>query len=803
MFNKKSFSPEFFAIVVLCLAVPVFFHKILLTGKPLFGSDFVLQFYPWKQFIYENLRAKGQLPFWNPHVLSGTPFIGNIQASMFYPLGCLFYLVPPDQAYGLTIMLHFILGAIFMYVFARSIALDKAPACLAAFIFTFNGFLASHLYAGHLTFVQNYIWIPLIFFCLNKFCGSLDLRAAACGGLCLGLQILGGFPQIAFYTILAVVLFALWQGIGFLREGKKTNLVRLAAGTVLLLGAGFCLAAVQIFPTYEFAQLSARSGGVSYEFATSDSFDPIHFLTFVMPNFFGSAVNGNYWKSKEIWQFWEMCAYIGIAPLLLMGFIRKKTPWERIWPFFACLAGLALVLSLGRYNPLYRLIYYLPGFSHFRIPAQILYLYIFAAAILAGVGLNSLDHEKPYPMLYRVMAVSGFFFFGALNVLFFLFPLPFFEILFKTVQPSGLASSSLSQFQEGLRLSIVTASGFFVLVCLLIHWHRKKRMGSTAFTWVVFLVAVVDLWSFCLPMIQTTSLDLSSEKKHLIKSIGRDENTFRLVTSGDFLKPNDALLYGYHNVEGYDPLILKSYLEYINKSQNTPHFSEAVHVYYVTQLDNNLIRLLNLKYAVLADGKVLKLDKTLPRAFMVPQAVAVEQERILDYMMSADFDPKRAVLLSPDDMHPMLEPRGGRQFEGSCIVSHYDNDIIRILASANEPGYMVLSELFYPGWKARVDGEEAAVLCGNYLFRVIRLDKGNHDIELRFVSRPFRLGLAVSLLTLSGCLGFICRPSRKRSRGKKEKSKKTSAAQQPLRISIQITRKDGTSVSKEVRGTKK
>jgi hypothetical protein len=157
------------AITTFLAAVILFFGKYIFFVKPIYGSDFILQFYPWKHFLYEYVRSEGTLPFWNPYVLSGTPFVANIQASMFYPLGFLYYILPSETAYLYSTVLHCTLGGVFMYRFMGRLSVARWGALLAAFIFSFNGYFLAHLYAGHLAFVQNYIWIPAIFLFLHQF----------------------------------------------------------------------------------------------------------------------------------------------------------------------------------------------------------------------------------------------------------------------------------------------------------------------------------------------------------------------------------------------------------------------------------------------------------------------------------------------------------------------------------------------------------------------------------------------------------------------------------------------------------
>jgi hypothetical protein len=188
MSTKREKLWELVPILVLGASVFVFFGRVIYLGKPLLGSDFALYFRPVKEFIRDYVLTHGTVPLWNPYILSGTPIVSNIQASMFYPLGVLFYVMPSEYAYGYTVILHCFLGAIFMYAFARSISLHKAGAFFAAVVFTYNGFFMGHLYAGHLTFVQTYIWIPLIFLYSYRFLHSSDFKHAMQAGMFFGIQ---------------------------------------------------------------------------------------------------------------------------------------------------------------------------------------------------------------------------------------------------------------------------------------------------------------------------------------------------------------------------------------------------------------------------------------------------------------------------------------------------------------------------------------------------------------------------------------------------------------------------------------
>jgi len=157
--------------------------------------------------------------------------------------------------------------------------------------------------------------------------------------------------------------------------------------------------------------------------------------------------------------------------------------------------------------------------------------------------------------------------------------------------------------------------------------------------------------------------------------------------------------------------------------------------------------MLNLKRTV-QDKRVVTSQNFLPRAFVVDKAVVKQAEEVLDFMNTDTFNPLKMVVLEPGSKKLMLPHTKGDNFKSSCSIRYYDNENIRIKTSANRACYLVLSEIFYPGWEAKVDAKEVPILRGNYMFRVIPLKPGEHQVELRFVSWPFRIGAAISLLTL-------------------------------------------------------
>lgn len=750
---------EAFFLCILILFTLTLFGQILITGKSLFGKDIVSQFYPWKLFLFEHVRSHGSIPFWNPYIFSGTPFIANMQASMFYPLGFLYYLIPPDDAYTYSTMLHIVMGSIFMYAFMRSLKVSQTGGFISAFVFSFNGYFIGHLFAGHLSFIQNYIWIPLIMLYLYRFTRIGHLKYAVITGVFLGIQILGGFPQIAFYTILGILAFCTFHGTALLKDRSYREATRLGLGVAIIVGVGFSLAAIQLLPTLEFTRYSTRTGGVSYAFATYDSLNPKEMLAFLIPDVFGNPVDWSYWRSAEFWHFWESCGYVGILPLLLVFVKSRENEHKKMKLFFILLIVISLFLSLGKHNPIYPLIYNLPGFDRFRIPAQILFLYVFGLSVLAGMGVHSLEKEgRPHRVFWGFVFVAGGILLSFVVVRVF-FPFQFFFQLFKNLAEGPVTHANMDVLYSRISSSIDRSALLFFCSMLMILSKRQGWLKARAFKIALSVTLVFDLYLFDAQFIRPHEYTRPADKEEISNLMTKTPDHGRVLTKSNLFLPNDGLLYGFPSISGYDPLIPRRYVYYIQSSQNQKQDDHVVHLTGINNFDAKLLKMLNFKHLVL-DNHVWQIENSVGYLNVVGKAVIKPYEEVLGFMNSDKFDSKKMVVLErPDDSLP---PIGGNTLSASGYVDAYEDDSIRLRVSTNKPAYLVLSEIFYPGWQATVDSISVPVIRGNYLFCVILLNKGEHEVHIRFISWPFRIGFFVSLVTLFASIWFILRKDKGR-----------------------------------------
>ena len=145
---------------------------------------------------------------------------------------------------------------------------------------------------------------------------------------------------------------------------------------------------MQLLPTAQLIQFSGRSGSGGFDFATDFSFPPAHLLTLLVPEFFGEPTQAGYWSVPN---FEELAIYIGVVPILALILTLMIRPTKRSW-FYIGLIVLGILLALGRYGFLYRLLFnWFPPFRVMRAPGRAMFFYVFAGSALVGELLYRLQ----------------------------------------------------------------------------------------------------------------------------------------------------------------------------------------------------------------------------------------------------------------------------------------------------------------------------------------------------------------------------------------------------------------------------
>ncbi len=770
---QRPFSKrDVLALTVLGLFCLYLFRDIVLSGHLLIGDDFVTFYLGMKRFLYDEVRLHHEIPYWNPYIFGGMPFWAHFESTIFYPLGFLFYLVSPEKAYGFTMALHFFLAGVFMYLLARSMGISETGGFVASAVFVCNGFLMAILFLGHMSPVESYLWLPLVIYFVNR-----AVRAdvvwwnAIVAGMFWGIQILAGAPQDAFYTFLASTLFLLCSFKG--GSALKASLTRLPAVAVTVFLVGASLSSIQILPALELITESVRASLDSYEWSTLASYPVQGIITILMPRFFGNYADGSVWVGNTPWSIPQQNLYTGILTLVLLGFVSLHGKVEkRVKVFGALLAMVSLILAFGHNTPVYKLVYLLPGFDRFRAPSKIMVLWVFSMALLAGIGMDGLfsylrkgSFRRLYPLLLSVL------FLAVLVVVFHFAP----SVVLKVFSPFVLADAIAAKMPEAVSMIIaetqrLTLTAFVILLLFLLM--RKSRVSQSFGALLLCALLLADLGYVHRKAVRhddSIYQRIAKLQGDLDASLANDKSVYRVGAFEHSLGANLEMVLGYQSVNGFTALFPSRYYDYMTRySEN--HLPEGwVSLFYGVTKHHMFMDLLNVKYEILYGDKAIGFRETyLPRAFLVPDYRVAPPQEVLDILTSPDFDPRRTVILENEDE----ARRPGTGFQNSFLsekveVTTCRPDTLVLDSSSQAAGYLFLSEIHYPGWKATIDDRPAKILRGNYLFRVIPVPEGRHRIRMQFDPWTIKLGSVLSAVTLLVILAsLICFLRRKRLQAK-------------------------------------
>jgi hypothetical protein len=744
--KRHSLVREFAAVALLLLATLGFFWRILFTPdawKPAGGGDLVSFLFPTYRFAAASLRA-GDLPLWNPHLYSGAPFLADIQAGLFYPLNLLLFLLVPNFPYKAMewmAVLHVFLAGLCMYLCLRYLKPGcslRVPAALSgAIAYMFSDLFIVHF--GNLNLIAVAAWLPLIFLLFWRALRLRSLGLAVGAGVVLGLATLEGHLQITLLIGLALAVAALVEATMAqpARRGWAWPLLALAVTAVVAVG----LAALVLLPAFEYTHLSPRAE-LAYRDAARYSLVPGLLGEMLVPALFSSREPSLYWG------VWDRVAvgYLGIFPLLLAGLAVLLRRGRRV-RLFVVLAVVAFLLALGGESVVHGWVYWLlPGFGQVRAPARSILLLDFALAALAALGLDLLlqplgrRERKVFQGAWRGLLWLG----GAAVVV-------------------GGAWAYLAIYQAQDRDPTlfwrVSAAGSGVIFALLmlaagLAWlgaRRAGRLRRRTLAWLAVGLAFLDLASLgAYTDLGRKPPTTGYNHPKVLDFLRSDTDFFRIDSRTDVAdtwQPDMALLAGLYDVSGVDnPLVVADMARYWDGSGGrSTQLYDLLGVRYV--LGSKQVALDWEKFDLAFDGdptvNVYRNETALPRAFVVHRAVvASDHEDAWARIHEPGFEPATQVILEGG------QPLDVQSEEQAVVrVVHYEPDTLAIDVDNPAEGYLLLSDPFYPGWQAQVDGEPATILRADYAFRAVAVQAGTHRVTMTFQPRSWQVGLGISVLT--------------------------------------------------------
>ncbi|HZK66255.1 MAG TPA: YfhO family protein, partial [Chloroflexota bacterium] len=617
---------------------------------------------------------------------------------------------------------------------------------------------------------------PLVLTCLERSVALRSARWSILGALALSAQLLAGHTQEVYYTSWALGLFALYL---VLRGGESFRgrlLGPVSLGFMGALAAG--LSAVQLLPTLELATLSYRSGGVSLPEAASYSVPLQDVLDSILPL---------YWWAPYV----DVVGFSGAVALVLApAALALRGRGGMAW-LFVLLAGLALVLSLGDQTPLFGILHgYVPGFDLFRAAGRWLFLYGFSLAVLAGMGAEALWSEERSPSASRLVGaygagllllVAGFLALGlwaAVRGVEIGLPHPRVLAAVGLFMLAGVGCSLLLASRSGRPLAVVLLGA---LICGELYMAKEPLEYNRPAPAVLYS-AQDALLPFLSGESSHRTLLVIGDRPGLVGATelapylagttdkGRGDELHRYASLKAAGAGDTTMMWGINSPDGYDGglLPLDSYARLVDGLLGEGQVRADMPIRELLQPsgrtvvpDSRRMAVLGVSSLVVGEEvevrdpgwqllgtgypgqtKLLRNAWSSGRAKIVYSSVVEpDSDRAIEAILEAD-PPGSRVVLAEGVASAGAGPAQDR------VETRLDSPTEIVVATHSDaPGFLVLRDSYYPGWRAQVDGVETQVHRADLAFRAVALPQGTHSVRFFYDPASLKVGLIVSVLS--------------------------------------------------------
>lgn len=692
------------------------------------------------------LHAQGITPFWNPYMFNGMPFLADFQAQYFYPAHWIFpYFI--DEATGLlqtkiieyVIILHFVIAQLSMVYLMRGLGASQWGALIAGISYAFSGALAVR--TNHPMIIYHLALFPLIIHHVLQGLQQARILNVLYAGLILGIAILAGHAQTSTYMLLFIAVTGF---IGFVqgilnKQLQGITAIRYAGFLALPVIIAASLAAIQYLPGQELAGYSERND-ITYEKTTDGSMQVSQFFHAFNPSLHGKIV-GNPGPKDADGQFtmmnasnepvqthwyWDTSFYFGILALilgLLSLLVLPKTPLiltcQYLWIF-------AFLYGIGNNGFLHELLSHIPIFGQFRNPGRMMFYASFGFPLLAGLTFDQLPRiisdEKMKKRMFVIMAIP--FIILAL-------------IVFGIIQSFASVNDPLSAFagKQAGYIIVIAIIGSLIIV-LRGKETLNPLISGIALCGLIFLDLNLQFKDFhgSKENPQTAYIIADDLRNQLSSKFPQD--IFRVSMRNQYgmaFQRNGGMNAGIMLYEGYNPILL---------SRRVPPLKS----------EEDRFDILNIRYAIALDSTseslyFKKRESAYGHARMVYAAKVISDDSAMkNAIMNADSELKNIAYMEKPPAISLSAANPDSVNHNIKTIEYGPNQQqYKVETSLN--GILCLSDIWYPAWKATIDGKDIDIHRINWSLRGIEVPKGNHTIVMTYDSKAYATG---STITYSG-----------------------------------------------------
>lgn len=736
-FFKKTLPFLLIAGILLIL-----FWKVFFLGQVFYeGDNFHLNI-PNKYFLVDEV-THGRLPLWNPYLFTGIPYFADFNIGTLYPLNFLYFLFPVPRALSILVVIDFFLIGSFQYIFLTSLKLSSKAALFGGIIFALSG-MPFNLY-GNITYLHIVVYIPLLFFLAHRLVEKKTIRWLL---LLIGvqaIQFVSGHPQMTYYTMLFISFY-----LFFFSRFSVKNKFRIISAYIFI---PLMLSAVQLMPFIEYAAHATRPIG-NIDYASWGSLPLAGYIIFLFPTIFGNHIDGNWWGPQ-----WIIAGYIGVTSLVvgIVGLCKSSFSIKK----FAVIGLIfSLLLAMGKLIPLFYLFYYfVPGWSFFRAPSGLMTYYSFFASILVAHGLSYImTKEISFGRKTFVATFAAFLSVAIFGLLLITTNKPnFWYPIVQLLLTKHVPFVHHLLLYDSIKVQSIFITAFwnifffsiFIFLTLLALMLVKRKIFLV---YILFFLTVVSLIIPDSKIITSTSLSLYSKNLPVPAILSKTQDgSYRALSlqidlhqkrehlpGKDFFyqeaKGNINMYKDDNNIErsiyqarGYAALAPGSYATYLHNN-----YLANVTGVDTTHMTQEQLNQTSVKYLISHEpinNNLYYLSAVNP--------VATSSGRYYIYENSSAKE--RAYLL--------------HAVQGDTVLfdKNFPSEILLTVTSSHNDT-LILSDWYYPGWKAFVNGKESIIQPYLQTFRSISIPKGTSSVMFVYDPLSLKVGFCISV---ASCLGFV------------------------------------------------
>ena len=714
---------------LLALLLFLSFPSVLLGTQTFVFRDYGLFSYP-VAFFQRECFWHGQLPLWNPYSQCGLPFLAQWNTMCLYPPALLYLLLPLTWGLSFFCLAHLFWAGLGMFVLTRCWTQNALAAAVAGIIFAFNGLTLNLLiWPSH---IATFSWLPWVVWLVPQAWqqGGRMLPWAVGAGV---FQMLGGGPEEILLTWILLSVLACTDL--FQMTGQKTRLA-LRLGSIILLIALLC--AVQLLPFLQLLSHSQRNS--AYGESSHDWSMPFWgWANFLVPLYRTYLTpQGVYLQTG---QYWTSSYYAGIGTIFLAAIALNRRRDLRTLAL-SILVFLCLVLAWGDTSVLFTTLKRVaPSLGMMRYSIKFVILPVALLPILAAFGLKGWLEKSPKIKYFDWVLLVGLVSVAALVVL---------------SEWHGPADSWKTTLKSGL-----SRAGFLVAIFFLLRLLKERTPGnrlSQLIPWIFLSVFWLDLKTHtpdqnptASPQIYAPGFLNARANWNPAPSLGLSramvgpaaryqlDHTWVANIKENFLRfrladrSNCNLIDRIPQIDSFFSLVPKeadevNTLLYGNKHQNPQALMDFMAISQVTAPSS--------------------LTEWSPRTNAMPW-VTIGQEPLFQDTLSAltnDAVDFRKVVFLPHEARAELKAKASDS--ASVTIQQLSSNKIIAETHADQPCMVVISQAFYPCWRASVDGRPTKLFRANYAFQAFEVPAGRHLLKITYQNRLFYFGFLISIAGL-------------------------------------------------------